>query len=148
MRKFFVLIVFIFVSCSTDKNLRYRIKNNEVNVVLQNEIELLKKNNFEKEIIIVLGKEELFNKITLQPRNKDKNVFRIQNLPIKKTNRYMLINKKKYFVVFDYDYDFGIVEDYKVNDGVTDTIYRQDVYIIEHSVTFLFDKDWNFIKKE
>jgi hypothetical protein len=148
MRKFFILIVFIFVSCSTDKNLRYRIKNNEVNVVLQNEIELLKKNNFEKEIIIVLGKEELFNKITLQPRNKDKNVFRIQNLPIKKTNRYMLINKKKYFVVFDYDYDFGIVEDYKVNDGVTDTIYRQDVYIIEHSVTFLFDKDWNFIKKE
>ena len=72
----------------------------------------------------------------------------IQNLPIKKTNRYMQINKKKYFVVFDYDYDFGIVEDYKVNDGVTDTIYRQDVYIIEHSVTFLFDKDWNFIKKE
>lgn len=147
MKKLLVFLIFCLLGCSSNKSLRYRIKNKEVNILLQNEIEQFKKYT-NKEIVLELGREKGFNRIVLRPMNKNnKEYYKIQNLPINKTNRYILINKQKYFVVFDYDYRYGVVEDYIIENGIKETIYRKEVYINELSKYLYFDDDWNLIKE-
>lgn len=138
----FIFIIGLVSSCSSNRTLEYFIPNNETNIIIQKEINNLK--GFNREIILVLDKDNSNNVLTLVPVT-DK--F-IQKFNLRRTNRTITINSSKYNVVFGFDYELGVKKEFVNEDGEQIIKYNKKVYINEYSIKLYFDKNWNFIKKE
>ena len=148
MKKFMMFISLFCISCYHQKiieSLQYDIPSDRALQSINNEIQLFKTKKFDA--FLIMEKNDAGYKITIVP-SSDLKGESIQNLKIRNTNRFIKIDGKDYYLVFDYDYKFGAKFEKDIGeDGEVDIIKRHTGYIYHYATTLYFDKDWNLTNR-
>ena len=140
----FILLLLLFIGCSSTKELEYQIPNQESFEIIRREVMATEKAN--KDLILVFGKGETDSVNTINVLSNPWKM--IQNFEIKYTQRYLTINSKKYKVLFETDFRMGGYRYEGWMDGEKCEITMMTSYMYEFRPLLYFDADWKFIKKE
>lgn len=145
MRKTLMILLFLFLAIPSMAQ-----KNNQIKYVLPDTVETfldscIKKQEGGKTWIYFLLKKDTLYSITIgkYSTKEKKNILQW----VKQTNRYILINKVSYPLIFDYDLRFGAIDDNIGEFGSRDDNVKR-VNLILHGTTIYFKSDGSVVQSE